>query len=325
MPDRRQVIKQFSLAALGVAAGNRALSFPVFRSGLDRSFSRGKPVRFGLISDLHHLQFGPQQKEEGRMKAFMDEVLRRSPDFIIQNGDFCRPVGSAAIMAEWNRFTGDKYHVLGNHDMDVCSKEVIMALWGMAHRYYSFDRDGVHFVIMDRNFLKDGSGALKDYDTANWSPLPSPFRSFSDAVQLEWLKKDLAGNGKPVVVFMHQPVYLTDYPDEIGNAAEILAIFDENNFGNAKGKIAAVFMGHDHDDRYGTRNGVHYFMMNSATYVYQGAPYYYKDSLFAFVTLHPDGELILEGRSSSFRDKVPDTVAIRFPTKISGQKVQLNG
>ncbi|HRN58208.1 MAG TPA: metallophosphoesterase, partial [Agriterribacter sp.] len=107
----------------------------------------------------------------------MDEVLKVSPDFIVQCGDFCRPQQSEGIMAEWNRFKGPKYHVLGNHDMDVCNKETIMELWGMTQPYYSYDFGGYHFVVMDRNFLKKEDNSLVHYDNSNWGPFSSPFRS----------------------------------------------------------------------------------------------------------------------------------------------------
>ena len=55
---------------------------------------KGKKLTFGIISDLHHLQFGQNQDEGARMKGFMDAVMLNAPDFIIQNGDFFRPQGA---------------------------------------------------------------------------------------------------------------------------------------------------------------------------------------------------------------------------------------
>jgi hypothetical protein len=127
---------------------------------------------------------------------------------------------------------------------------------------------------------------------------------------------------------MHQPVFLSDFFTEIGNADEILKIFDEANFAantaRKPSRVAAVFMGHDHDDRYGERNGVHYFLINSATYSYcESGAHYYTDSLFAFVTLDPAGRLILEGRSSTYRSPTPDDVRSVFPAKISDHKIEI--
>jgi len=258
----------------------------------------------------------------------MDAVMLNNPDFIIQNGDFFRPQGADAIMSQWNRYLGPKYHVLGNHDMDKCDKAAIMKLWGMASPYYSFDQGGYHFIVMDRNFMRQPDGLLVDYNTDNWGPVAAPGRSFTDGAQLKWLRSDLAAAQNPAIIFMHQPVFLSDFFQEIGNANEILEIFDETNFNAAKGgkgsKVAAVFMGHDHDDRYGARNGVHYILINSATYVYTNdQPYFFQDPLYAFVTLDPQGEMVIEGRTSVYRNIAPDAVSARFPTRISDHRLGL--
>lgn len=320
MWQRREFIKKLGALSAGAIVSSQAFSIPPGHEA-----GHKKSITFGIISDLHHMQFG--KSEEPRLKAFMDEVLKSSPDFIVQCGDFCRPQKAEGIMNEWNRFKGSKYHVLGNHDMDVCNKKTIMQFWGMERPYYSYDYGGYHFVVIDRNFLRTKEGVLLDYDTGNWSPLSSPFRSFTDQPQLEWLKKDLTANEKPVIVFMHQPVFLSDFFNEIGNANEILSIFDEINYkANKDGKnssVAAVFMGHDHDDRYGERNGVHYFLINSASYVYKGGAHFYKDAIFGFVTIKASGQLIIEGRTTTFRDDVPDEIRFRFPTVISNRNIKL--
>jgi len=320
MQQRRQFIRNIGLLAGGTLLGNQA--FPIPKSPTIKN----KRLVFGIISDLHHLQFG--QDEEKRLKGFMDAVLVHSPDFILQNGDFCRPRGSDGIMREWNRYSGPKYHVLGNHDMDVCDKMTIMQFWGMKERYYSFDQGGFHFIVMDRNFMRNTDGSLADYNNSNWGPVAAPGRSFTDQAQLDWLKKDLAEAQYPSIVFMHQPVFLSQFFQEIGNADDILSIFDEANYNARRARkssqVAAVFMGHDHDDRYGERNGVHYFILNSATYVYTNDhAWFFKDPLYAFVTLDTAGTMLVEGRNSSYRSPTPDSIVARFPTKISNHRVLL--
>ncbi|MBV7529592.1 metallophosphoesterase [Chitinophaga sp. sic0106] len=313
--QRRNFLRNISLTAGALAAS------PVFSIA---ATSAKKSTRIGFITDLHHLQFG--KPEDARMTVFMDAVMKETPDFIIQCGDFCRPTGSDNIMAQWRRFKGPKYHVLGNHDMDVCDKATIMRLWEMEKPYYSFDTGGYHFVVMDRNFLQK-DGTLVDYNNSNWSPYGPTFRSFTDAAQLTWLQQDLAGTTLPVIVFMHQPVFLSDWFTELGNANEILTIFDTHNFNarqsGANNSIAAVFMGHDHDDRHAERNGVHYFIMNSASYVYtESGAHYYKEPLFAFITLDPGGILQIHGRQTIYRDPVKPAIQARFPTGISDHRIQ---
>lgn len=318
MQDRRYFLKSITAGGAAAMLGGQTYSIA------SNHASHAKKIRFGVITDLHHLQFG--KPEQARLKGFMDAVLRENPDFILQCGDFCRHENSGNIMAEWNRFDGPKYHVLGNHDMDYCDKKTIMEFWKMPDRYYSFDQHGFHFVVLDRNFLKRDDGSLENYNTSNWGKLPASQRSFTDEAQLAWLKNDLAKSKYPAIVFMHQPVFLSDFFQEIGNADQILEIFDEANLNAVKNKsnnkVVAAFMGHDHDDRYGQRNGVHYFIVNSASYVYtQGGAYYYKDPLYAFVTLDPAGTLTIDGTSTIYRDTTPDRVRARFAAKISNHQI----
>ncbi len=316
MRSRREFLRCVGLAGVASLGGGVAI-----QASPDGD---AKAVRFGLITDLHHRQFG--QDESARLGAFIEAVDSSSPDFVIQCGDFTQFKSSEAIVNAWNRISGPKYHVLGNHDMDQCGKDQFLKLWGMDKSYYSFDRGGFHFVVMDRNFLKTGEGAWTPYDKGNWYRKPAAQKSHTDGPQLEWLRADLAVTKLPVVVFMHQPVFLTDTAEDLGNAREILALFDEANFradreGRA-GKVAAVFMGHDHDDRYGVRNGVHYLLMNSASYAYtrHGASFY-RDPLFAFVTLDPKGKMTIEGRTSGYDEKTPDEVRAAIPARISPRVV----
>ncbi|WP_020474719.1 metallophosphoesterase family protein [Zavarzinella formosa] len=318
--NRRDVFRVAGLAGATAISGGQ---FTLSAAPAD-----GKTVKFGVISDLHHQQFGEKQVEIDRLKAFIDASVAAKPDFIIQCGDFCVRQKSEPLLAEWKRFAGPRHHVLGNHDMDHGSKAAFMEYWGMERRYYSFDLGGYHFVIIDRNGLKKDDGTVVDYDRGNWYRSPASAKSHTDAEQLAWLKKDLAEAAGPVIVFMHQPVFLTDEAPEMGNWREILTVFDTANHKAATakrpGRVAAVFMGHDHDDRYGLRNGVHYFLLNSASYAYtsKGANFY-RDSLFAFVTLGADGTLTLAGKDSAHKESTSDEVKARIPPRITGHAVRV--
>jgi len=82
-------------------------------------FQRPK-VRFGICADLHHDFIADAPR---RLSAFTDEMIRQQPDFIIQMGDFCFPESrNRPLMDIWNRFSGRKYHVLGNHDIEMAAR-----------------------------------------------------------------------------------------------------------------------------------------------------------------------------------------------------------
>lgn len=273
---------------------------------LGRLLPAAKPVRFGVIADVHH---GLAERTIERLEAFLTACESRELDFIIQMGDFNHPERAAMpFMDTWTDYRGPRHGVLGNHDMDRGSKERILDWWQIRHRHYSFDAGFMKFIVLDANHLR-ADGKLIPYDTANWyrSGITA---SLIDPEQIEWLRGELAATHKPVVVFVHQAI------DEIWsgggcqNRAEIRKVLEDS------GKVALVLQGHEHVDQHEERGGIHYLRVNSASYLWVGEQYdrmaHYRDSLYAFVTLHPGGRIEVEGQTSAW---VPPTPAERgYPT-----------
>ena len=324
MINRRDLL--YSIGATGVLLSAKSLCFATDPA---TQLANGKPVRVGVITDLHHMLF--KRDQIFRLTAFIDAAILSKPDFILQCGDFCYPDGAPAVMAEWNKFTGPKYHVLGNHDMDKCDKPTIMKLWGMENRYYSFDQGGFHFIVLDRNcFHTAADDKMQDYSHNNWQKGGKGNISCIDDEQLAWLIDDLDKTDKPTVIWVHQPLVATNWTSDIGNGQRIVDAFDHANFKatekTGRQKVIAVFFGHDHDDLYAQRNGVHYILLNSASYAYtepEGASFY-KDPLFAFVNFDPAGKVTIEGRSTTYGPKpAPDRVRMLFQPKIRSRQLQI--
>lgn len=293
---RRDFLRTTGLGALLLSGAGCTMSLPFRR--------QGPPLRFGLIADVHHMAW--KKDESARLRAFIDAAIAHRSDFILQLGDFCLPENPEPLLAEWNRFTGPRHHVLGNHDMDQCDKATIMKLWGMPAPFYSFDAGGVHFVVLDRNCIRNADGTFSDYNRANYARKPAPDINCTSSAQLDWLANDLATTRLPVLVFLHQPV-------NYGNGADIVAALEKANKTAGWTQVFAVVAGHDHIDFLEERDGIRYLTINSSSYHYlnpQG-PQYYVDPLFALVTLDPAaGTLHLAGRSTTY---VPGNTAKAAP------------
>jgi len=303
-------------------------------------FSRGlpgagssRPPRIGICADVHR---DIMWDAEARLRAFVGEMQRLRPEFVIQLGDFCFPKPqNDAFLRIWNEFLGRRCHVLGNHEMDSCSKQEIMDYWGMKRNYYSFEAGPFHFIVLDANYLLlDGS--YVSYDHSNYFRHPGA-RAHIPTEQLEWLREDLAATDNPSFVFSHQSL---EHPKGARNGKAVRAIFEQANREAGFAKVAACFSGHHHIDYAVPINGIQYVQVNSMSYHWLGEKYAqldrfgaatdrafpalrctapYRDPLYAVITLDPAGVITIAGKRSTF---VPPTPAdLGYPALQSGHEI----
>lgn len=269
-------------------------------------------IRFAICADVHHdLIFDAEE----RMRKFIKVASEGDAEFIIQLGDFCMPFERNSPFLEiWNSFPGGKYHVLGNHDMDVSPKIVTMQFWGMEKPFYSFDRGSFHFVILDPNFYREDEGFVA-YSNSNYFDHPET-RATIPVSQLEWIKDDLEKTGNFTIVFSHQSL---DHSGGVANREAVREIIENAN--RERIKVIACFSGHDHDDNHQEINGIHYFRINSMSYKWVGGSHVcierypseinekypslkytmpYADPLFAMIEISTRGDLRINGRQSRF-------------------------
>lgn len=297
MITRRSFLKSCSFSA-------GLYLFQPFVSGADQTST---VLRFGLIADVHQdiMHDAPQ-----RIGAFARAMNEAKPDFVCQLGDFCQPhPRNKAFLAQWRQFNGPRTHVLGNHDMDGgFTREQTVAFLGMPHRYYSFDKNSVHIVVLDGN---DPGGKSEGY------------KRFIADEQLDWLRTDLAATSLPTILFSHQTL---DDATGIENSETVRKVLEQAKTDTGRNKVVACFCGHHHDDQAKLINGIHYIRINSASYLWLGsrlkhesyppeihekypwisytAPY--KAPLWAFVELDTGrGRLVVKGRETDWVGPTP--------------------
>lgn len=267
--NRREFSKGVLAAGLGlgslVGGSSRAQDG---RGAAGDKPSGGKTVRFGLIADVHQDIMHDAMR---RVNAFVEAMHEARPDFVCQLGDFCIPhERNRGFLEAWRQFDGRRYHVLGNHDMDGgFARRQTVAYYGMPERYYSFDRDGVHFIVLDGN---DRGGKRPGY------------ACFIGEEQAQWLADELARTERPVVVFSHQPL---DIPSGIENNSEIRRILESATHPSGQAKVIACFCGHTHADSARRINGILYFQINSASYLWVGGRFAHKSYSEAVHKKHP--------------------------------------
>lgn len=279
-------------------------------------------LKFAVISDIH-----PDIMYDGdfRLRSFLAEAEKNDVDFIIELGDFCyAKEENRAFLSVWNRSViADKYHVLGNHDMDQCSKEEYMRFVGMNTRYYSFDKGDFHFIVLDPNNMYI-NGKYIAYNKGNYFRYEKN-RDYVDKEQLDWLVSDLKGTDKRCILFSHECL-----ENVVKNGDVVRGILENENKSCGFKKVVAAFSGHNHTNYTREINGIQYIQLNSASYQWVGEKYAcpgrfnegintkrpaikytvpYKDPLYAIITL-THNSLSLKGRISSFIPPTPTDLGI---------------
>ena len=284
---RREFLGLSMTLAAGVLFG--ACGRYVQREGGSR---RDSSVRIGVVTDSHYAELDPlnnrfYSESLEKMTECVELMNDMGVDLLIELGDFMNGAPEnniehlKAIEAVFSTFDGPRYHVLGNHDMDGLSKaqfqsEIENTEIPQASTFYSFDRDGLHIVVLDANYTSDGS----HYDTGNfhWTDSNIP------AEQLEWLAQDLEDADRPVIVCVHQLLDEDEGSHYINNAAEVRQILEES------GKVLAVFQGHQHQGQYNLVNGIHYVTFRAMV---EGSGR--KSSAYSIVEVDPDRSMTITG------------------------------
>ncbi|EKU91576.1 metallophosphoesterase family protein [Bacteroides oleiciplenus] len=284
--------------------------------------SSDEPLKFAIVSDLHASAM-PDGKE--RMQTVVDVANKENVDFLIQLGDFIRlDSASRSLNAIWNEYEGEKYHVLGNHDLDTYTKEEFLKGFGIPNRYYSFDKGDFHFIVLDGNNLYDGK-EYRHYAKANYF-VESGMRAFVDPEQLEWLINDLAATDKRCILFSHQSI-----DSFMNNGDKVRQVLENENKRTGFKKVVLAFSGHNHSNYTKEINGIAYMQINSASYVWVGKPTMtekryskainekypllrhsitYNKPLYAIVTLTKD-KIDVKGTQADFLPPTPRELGLR--------------
>ncbi len=254
-------------------------------------------IRFGVISDVHYANREPAgtrfyRQSLTKVQEAIDRMNREKLDFAIELGDFKDQdaVPNEAntlkyltdIESVFQKFNGLTYHVLGNHDIDGISKQQFLervenTSIPKTDSYYSFSRKGIHFVVLDGDFTKEG----KAYDHGNFS--------WEDAgipeEEIGWLKGDLKSNKLPVIVFIHQMLDDSkNVKQAVQNAAEVRQILEQS------GNVLCVIQGHVHEERYNLINGIHYYSVNAV--VDGDGP---ENNAYMIIDVYKNGNLKIDG------------------------------
>ena len=220
-----------------------------------------RSLRIAHITDIH---IRPEYDAANRFRKCIEEIKSHEVDIFLNSGDTIFAADYNNIKRErvvelWDvwKELGDEfskhelYSCLGNHDMwwaapektdSMYGKDYVIKQLGMPLRYYSFNKQGWHFIVLD-SLNKD---------------VPS-----LDKEQRQWLEQDLdkLPSGTPVLVMSHCPILGVSTILDGGNHKDSKYITDL--FYQHKDKKITCLSGHVHLLDSAVYNGVHYFCNGS--------------------------------------------------------------
>jgi len=217
--SRREFIAGTGAAAIGIVSGIPAVGLGM-ASSKKPSLKRKRVLRVAHLTDIHVQPEGAAP--EGMARALRSvQSLEDRPDVIFTGGDSVMDsleADRARTKAQWDVFQSvlkkecslPVFHCIGNHDVwgwglddervkadRLYGKQWAVLEFGLKNRYYSFDKAGWHFIVLDSTYQVDTT-----------DPEESCYTGKLDEEQFEWLKGELSGTDSavPICVLSHIPI-----------------------------------------------------------------------------------------------------------------------
>lgn len=250
--SRRAFIAQGSL----FLAGSAAVGWNEMRLFAADDDQTPPAVRIGMATDLHYADKPPAgtryyRETLSKLAAAAQRFEQAGIHVFIELGDLVDAADSLEAEKGYLRqiarqiaaVPGQPHYVLGNHCVYAMTKPEFLEIVGQRETYYSFDKGGWHFIVLDACFRGDGMPyGRKNFD---WKDAKIP------PAEVEWLREDLQRTPHKSVVFIHQRLDVENHYG-VQNAPEIRKVLE------VSGKVAAVFQGHYHKNDYRQLAGIHY-------------------------------------------------------------------
>lgn len=257
-----------------------------------------KPLfTFAFLTDIHVQP--ERQAMEGFSKA-IDMINKLNPDFVLTGGDgIYDALGKTYERADslyriydslQKRFNMPVYNTMGNHEVfGLYEKSGVSTAhpeYGkqmfekrIGKRYYSFDRDNWHFMVLD-------DIGFTDHRT---------YYGHVDSVQMQWIRNDLEklDSNTNIVISAHIPfetVFINHFLKNQGvndsiilvtNGGEVLNLFENKN-------LKLVLQGHTHILEDVFIDGIHFVTGGAVSAHWWRGPNFSTEEGFLLVKVYKD-------------------------------------
>ncbi len=272
------------------------------------SSNRKRVLRVAHITDAH---VQPEAPAPNAMARCLHEIqsLADKPDLIFNTGDSIMDAlgkDKNRVQQQWNVWNStlknessmEIVNCLGNHDVwgwgtlavkrtdPHYGKQWATEMYGMKNRFYSFDRNGWHFVVLDSMSHKTLGYTAK-----------------IDEEQFEWLSEDLKKTPAetPVCVLSHIPILAAcvffDGQNLKGSNWQVPGAWMHQDSKRLKNlftfhpNVKTCLSGHIHLIDKVEYNGVNYYCNGAVSGAWWGGSYHEFPPAFALMNFYDDGTL----------------------------------
>lgn len=284
-------------------------------------------MTFCVFADLHYDAIPDGDR---RIRTLLEVCKSKSVDFILELGDLCRPTEENKKVMKQLRGAGVPcYFTLGNHNVDKCTTEEALRFLGLKKGHYSIRQGNVKFLFLDANYVKTECGCFPVCGTD--AVFPAGGYPYIPPEQIAWLRDELAEEGCFYVICSHQSLFnefaAGDRARGIINREEVRYVLERRN--QLKKCILFCINGHDHGDAMEQINGISYYSLNAASYIWHGTkPIYaygteihnrypalkhmilYEEPLHVIISIDGQGEVEIEGMRTHYQSVTPEEAGI---------------
>lgn len=281
-------------------------------------------VKFAVFTDLHYEHIHDGYK---RLQNFITNVKTLDIDFVIQLGDFCTPKNENRFLLQmFDTIEKPHYHVIGNHDSDLYSREEVLNFFQINSSYYSFKKGIFKFIVLDTCFIKADDG-YRPYYKKNYDKTKDIYPVLPD-YEFRWLEDQLNDDSKYYILFSHHSFENEFAKRGVYNRFSIRDLINKIN--STDKKVLLCVNGHDHGDSLKKIGQTYYFGLNSISYIWVGPQYehfsysneihkqypflkdlvLYEEGLYAIVTITRDGLINIEGIKGNYQNITPKELGL---------------
>jgi Calcineurin-like phosphoesterase. len=213
----------FNVPTEGVIPGffSHVGRFPQDTVLFNLSIDGRKEYTMFVLGDIH---LANKRRDLQQFDAFVKDI-----GGLMDDSCFAVTLGDMSWDAYWDGFDLQDYlfkvnadlkpmqvfHTIGNHDHDLSKdgdwETALLYKQIVGPTYYSFNRGGVHFIVLDDIICTNQDGKRSSYNKVSQE-------------QIDWLKKDLGfvDESMPLAIFMHAPLYRDDGRLSLSSAMDLI-------------------------------------------------------------------------------------------------------